>query len=321
MSRVVNGDRYVSAEVRTRVEQAIADLQYVPDMLARTFRTGRDRAIGVAVPDIADAFFGAVVQSVAEHARMAGSAVLVTTLGGDADLERPAVESLLRRHVTGLLLAPTAADQSYLRPWQEHTEVVFVDRPPRRAVADSVVEDDFGGAGTAVRHLVEQGHRRVAFVGRGRSVATTARRLEGYRSALAEAGLPADPDLERPLDGPQAATATEVLDALLGLHRPPTAIFSSDSLTSQAVLAQLHRRARTDLAFVSFGDFPMAAALRPSVTVVDQDPAALGRVAAERLFQRIESPGRRLKRQLVLPVTLVVRESSQVPVPASRPAG
>src|SRR5215203_6229838 len=197
VSRVMNRDRYVSDDARQRVEQAVAELQYVPNTLARTFRRGRDAAIGVAVPDISDPFFAAVTHAVEEVARARGVAVFVTSLGMDGQNERAAVEALLARQLTGLISTPVAADQSYLRPWQDSTAMIFIDRRPRRLTADSVVQDDHGGGYAAAAHLVGHGHRRIAFIGDQLGIATIERRLDGYRAALKDSGIAEDPRLVR----------------------------------------------------------------------------------------------------------------------------
>jgi LacI family transcriptional regulator len=93
----------------------------------------------------------------------------------------------------------------------------------------------------------------------------------------------------------------------------PTAVFSSNVLCTMALVPALQRAGRTDIAVVGFGDFPMAAALSPAVTVVDQDPAGLGRIAVERLLQRIENPGAPVRRKTVLPVRLIPRGSGELP--------
>lgn len=312
VSRVINHDRYVSVEVRERVQRAIAELAYVPNMLSQTFRTGRDNAIGLAVPDLADPFFGPVVQAITEQARLRSTAVLVTSLGTRAGDEQPAVESLLRRHIAGLIMAPTGADHRYLADWSGGTRLVFIDRPPRQLQADVVLQDDEGGARAAVEHLLDNGHRRIAFVGRESSLATISSRRDGYRAALRSAGVPADRRLEATA-GPDVGPAA-TLAALLGLDDPPTAIFSADSQTSIALVPELQRRRYRGLALVSFGDFPMAGSLRPSVSVVDQDPAALGQAAADRLFTRLDEPGRKLRRRIVVPVQLRIRQSSGPPL-------
>jgi LacI family transcriptional regulator len=308
VSRVMRNDRYVSGDVRQRVEQAIAELQYVPNVLARTFRSGSDTAIGVAVPDISDPFFAAVTHAVEQVARTRGVAVFVTSLGDDGSHERAGVEALLGRQLGGLISTPISADQSYLRPWLSRMPIVFIDRPPGKINADSVVEDDLGGAREATAHLIEHGHRRIAFIGDTLNIATTARRLEGYRMALAEASIQEDPDLI-------ALGATVGLDTgavtlnLLRSPRPPTALFSSNARCSLRIVPALQSARRTDIAMISFGDFPLASALQPALTVVDQDPEAVGRLAIKRLFERLDHPTRRLKRRIVLPVSLVPRAS------------
>src|SRR5690349_19419315 len=140
VSRVMNNDRYVSDDVRTRVLQAVDQLQYVPNVMARSFRSGQDAAIGVAVPAVTG-FFGYVVEAVERIARDRGVAMYLTCLGDDPDGEQAAVEALLARNVVGLLLAPVADDQSYLKPWRERTSMVFLDRRPRKLSAAYVVHD------------------------------------------------------------------------------------------------------------------------------------------------------------------------------------
>lgn len=308
VSRVMNDDRYVSADVRRRVEQAIADLKYVPNLLARTFRSGRDAAIGVAIPDIADPFFATLTREVEQIARSRGMAVFITSLGQDGDEEQSRVEALLGRQLTGLITTPVSGDQSYLRPWQDRTAIVFIDRPPARITADSVLEDDQSGAYEATRHLIGHGHRRIAFVGDRVTTTTTARRLEGYRAAIADAGLTEDPRIVA-LGYTTSADSGQAVLSLLGLDEPPTAIFSSNAWCTIGVVPALQRAGRGDMALISFGDFPLAEALQPPPSVLDQDPVAVGRVAATRLFERIDHPARRLKRKIVLPVPLILRGS------------
>lgn len=308
VSRVFNDDPHVTEETRQRVTEAMQSLNYVPNMMARTFRSGRASVVGIAVPDIADPFFASIIRSVDREARARGMSTAVTSLGDDPAHERTTVESLLRLQVNGLVIAPISNDHAYLAPWLTTMPAVFIDRPPVGVTADSFVEDDFGGAAAAVRHLHALGHRRIAFVGDADPVVTNEQRLAGYLAAVDELGLGDHPELVARASTADAATAVE---RLLDSPDAPTAVFSANARTSLEVFPALQRLGRTDVALVSFGDFPMAAALEPSVTVIDQDPDRLGRVATERLFARIDSPRRRLKRSTVLPVDLVERASSK----------
>lgn len=308
VSRVMNNDRYVSADVRERVEQAIVELKYVPNVLARTFRSGRDAAIGVAIPDLSDPFFATLTREVEQIARSRGFAVFITSLGRDAMDERGRVEALLSRQLTGLITTPVSADQSYLRPWQDRTTIVFIDRSPSEITADSVVEDDHGGAYVATTHLIEHGYRRVGFMGDSVATVTTARRLEGYLAALADAGI--TPDQKIIVLGPssESDTGRAAVD-LLAQADPPTALFSSNAWCTIGLIPALQTIGRSDLPLISFGDFPLATAIQPPITVIDQDPTSVGRTAATRLFERLDHPDRRLERRIVLPVPLITRGS------------
>ena len=313
VSRVFNDDPHVAEETRERVRWAMQRLHYVPNLLARSFRAGADAAVGLAIPDIADPFFAAMTSSIEEDLVGRGMAVVVTSLSqGASERERSALEALLRRQISGLIVACVSADQSYLAPWQERTPMVFVDRPPNGLPGVYVIEDDVGGAREAVTHLASHGHRRVAFLGLSTPIATVRRRLKGYRSAVAESGLLDSADLVcMPAELPDEAAAGLV--KRLEEPNPPTAVFSSNVLCTMALVPALQRTGRTDIAVVGFGDFPMAAALSPAVTVVDQDPAGLGRIAVERLLQRIENPGAPVRRKTVLPVRLIPRGSGELP--------
>jgi LacI family transcriptional regulator len=289
-------------------------LNYVPNLLARSFRAGADAAVGLALPDIADPFFAAMTSSIEEDLVGRGMAVVVTSLGKGAERERATLEALLRRQISGLIVAAVSADQSYLAPWHERTPMVFVDRAPRGLPGVYVIEDDLAGARDAVTHLARHGHRRIAFLGVSNHVMTTVRRLKGYRSAVRENGLAEDPELICiPGESPDEAAA----ELIKRLDRPdaPTAVFSVTIPCTMALVIALQRAGRTDVAIVGYGDFPMAEALAPAITVVDQDPAALGRIAVGRLLQRIENPGAPVRRRTVLPVRLIPRGSGELPPP------
>jgi LacI family transcriptional regulator len=312
VSRVFNDDPHVAEETRDRVRWAMQKLNYVPNMLARSFRAGADAAVGLAIPDIADPFFAAMASSIEVDLGGRGMAVVVTSLRQGAEHERAALESLLRRQISGLIVAAVSSDQSYLATWQERTPVVFVDRAPRGLSGVYVIEDDLAGARDAVLHLARHGHRRVAFFDISAPVMTTRRRLKGYRSAVAEAGLTDRPDFVCTAgDSPDESAAALV--RRLGAPDAPTAVFSSNVPCTMALVLALHQAGRTDIAVVGFGDVPLAAALSPAITVVDQDPAGLGRIAVERLLQRIEDPGAPVRRRTVLPVRLIPRGSGELP--------
>jgi LacI family transcriptional regulator len=310
VSRVMNNDRYVSDDVRARVLQAVTELDYVPNAMARSFRSGQDTAIGVAVPAI-DAFFGTVIQAVEELARARGVAMFLTCLGDRAEDEQPALEALLSRNLVGLIVAPVAPDQSYLKPWRSRTTMMFVDRRPRRLISDSVVPDDNDGTRLAITHLVEHGHRRIAFAGDSVDVPTTHRRRSSYELTLFDLGIGLDPFLVS-----FGAHRRPVVPRLLALPDPPTAIFAASAECGIEVVRQLHAAGRQDVTVLSFGDFSLADSLSPAVSAIDSDPFALGAFAATRLFERVDNPDKHFRKQTVIPVSLVRRGCCETARPA-----
>ncbi|TYP90456.1 LacI family DNA-binding transcriptional regulator [Blastococcus xanthinilyticus] len=313
VSRVFNDDPHVLPETRARVAEAMRELGYVPTSLSRSFRTGRPPVLGVAVPDLADPFFAVLAKAVEEVAARADMAVLVSSIGYDPALEAAALESLLRRSLSGLVVAPTSQDHGHLGVWAPRLPVVFVDRPPRGLAADAFTGDDCAGGRLATEHLIAHGHRHIAFVGDSPAMSTTAERLAGHRAALADAGLGSGDELVAFCAGDRGS-ADGVLHRLRSAGAPPTALVSGDARTTMSLVPAL---AGSTWAVVGFGDFPMAHMLSPALTVVDQDPAGLGRLAAERVVARLAAPDRRFRRHTVLPVRLLERRSCWSPADAS----
>lgn len=308
VSRVYNNDPHVDPGTRARVTDALESLNYVPNTMATSFRTGQSAAIGVAVPDIDDPFFSSIARAVEERAREDGMAVLVTSLGHDGAQEQSLVESLLRRQLSGLVIAPTGNDHHYLERWLDRTPTVFVDRAPDGLKTDSFVDDDHGGAVLAVDHLLDLGHTRIAIIGDSAGIPTSRNRLDGYREALGMRGIALDDALVA-LGVQNRDDAASALAALMALATPPTALFLSNARVSMACVPVLQQMDLLHLAFVGFGDFPLADAVRPPVTVIDQNPAELGRLAIERVLGRIDNPTKRYRRRNILGVELVERES------------
>jgi len=308
VSRVFNEDPHVLPETRSHVERVMRELNYVPNVLATTFRSGRSSAVGVAVPDIVDPFFAGIARAVDDFARRRNVATMLTSLGDDPDRERDILESLLSRRLDGLIVAPIGTDLAWLKKWKAHTPIVFVDRAPAGLVTDTFHDDDEAGGHLACKHLLQHGHRRIAYIGDKIHLSTETNRLAGYRRALAESGVSFD---DRLVKGhvDRAEMVHAALDELWTLPDAPTAVFSANARSSMLLVPALRTR---PLALVGFGDFPMAETLEPSVTVIDQDPAHLGLLAAERVFQRLSRPNGRLKRVNVLDVRLVERESCKV---------
>jgi LacI family transcriptional regulator len=315
VSRVVNGKPGASAETAARVQAAIERLDYRHDVNASSLRRldRKTATIGLLLEDVSNPFMSSLHRAVEDAVRERGMLVFAGACDEDPERERQLISALRARRVDGLLVVPAGDDHSYLLPELRHgTALVFVDRPPRFLDADTVLSDNTGGMRAAVAHLAAQGHRRIGFLGAVHGIATATERLAGYEQGLAEALLPLDEQLVRMeltgMDDAEAATA-----ALLDRPDPPTAIVSGQNfLTIGAVKTLRARRLQQLVALVGFDDFLLADLLEPGVTVVAQDPAELGRRAAELLLARLDGD-RSPSRHVVCPTELIPRGSGEIP--------
>jgi LacI family transcriptional regulator len=313
VSRVVNGEE-VRSDLAARVSDAIVVLGYRRDLTASTLRRS-DRlsaSIGLVIEDVSNPFFSAVHRGLEDVARSHATLTFVGSSDDEPARERELVEAFGARGVDGLVIVPCTGDQSYLqRERRSGTALVFVDRPPRFIDADAVLSDNAGGARAGVEHLVAGGHRRIAFLGDRPAIFTAQERLRGYRAALAAAGIADDPALERLGLTESGAAGAAAKELLLGPD-PPTAIFAGQNLITVGVIRALRElERRHEIAVVAFDDLVLGDMLEPGISVVTQDPHALGRQAAELLFSQLA--GYRGEGRVVeLPTRLVPRGSGEL---------
>jgi LacI family transcriptional regulator len=315
VSRVVNGDPAVRDDLTERVREAVAALGYRHNVTASALRRadGMSASIGVIVEDIANPFFSALQRGIEDVAREHD----VLTFAGSSDelpeRERQLAEAFGARGVDGLILAPAGADHSFLlRDRAAGVAIVFVDRPGRFIDADAVLTDNAAGAALAVSHLAAGGHERIGFLGDRPDLYTAAERLRGFREALADHGLPSEPALVRHTLTRAADAYETTRELVLGPH-PPTAVFTSQNLITIDAVRALHDLGlQHRVALVGFDDVALADVVEPGVTVIAQDPAGLGRAAAELLFARLDGfdgPSQ----EIVLTPKLVGRGSGELP--------
>lgn len=311
VSRVVNGEPGVHPSTAQRVRSAIDQLGFRRNLGARNLRRGSSTGtLGLVVEDIANPFYSALNRAVEQVARDSGRFVLTGSSDEDPEAERELVLEFCSRRVDGLIVVPAGTQHSYLVPeMHAGTPVVFVDRPPGDIDADLVLVDNAGGVSQAVCHLAGYGHRRIGFLGDAPTIFTAVQRLDGFRDGCAHAGIPYHEELV--VLGPHDQDSVNVaLPRLLAGQDPATALITGNNLiTAYALRALAHWPGRP--ALIGFDDLEFADLLVPPVSVIAQDPAALGRTAAELLLTRLagdDSPPHRV----TLPVRLVARGSAEV---------
>lgn len=290
-ARVMGGYGYVSASARTRVLAAAEHLKYVPNEVARALSSGETGTIGLVVGDIGNPFFAAVTKGISAVIEPAGLVLLLACSDERPAVERQAVQTLRGRRVDGLIVASCVRSGAahLTKTVQGGTPLVLLDRLVRGVMADSVVVDNVGGARTAVRHLLDYGHRRVGLVGDLPQLSSSRERIEGYRKALAEAGIPQDPALV----DTHAVNSKDAYQSTIRLcNRPdrPTALFTTSNLMTlgaMRALRDLPLRVPDDISLVGFDDLEWTTLVDPPVTVVEQPTSKVGEEVGHRIINRL----------------------------------
>jgi LacI family transcriptional regulator len=311
VSRVVNGEPNVRPETEQRVNLAILELGFRRNDAARSLRQRHvPRSLGLVIGDVGNPFYSAIARGVEQVLRSREMLLITGSSDEVPERERSLIRALLERRVDGLIVAPAATDHRYLLPDMAHgVPIVFIDRPPGRIEADTILLDNAGGVRAAVEHLLGLGHERIGFIGDLPSIFTAGERLRGYRAALAAGGVAEDPAIVH-LGSHNAASASLALRELLALPEPPTAMLTGNNRITIGALTELARSHAT-LALVGFDDLEFANLLGRPLTAVAYDAEEFGRRAAALVVRRLDGDDGPPE-QLIEPTSLVVRASSGV---------
>jgi len=309
VSRVLNGTGGVSNDLASRVLKAAAALEYVPCGSARALRRQSASVWAAIVSDIENPFFTAVVRGIEDVARAQNHRLVLCN--SDEDLEREAdyIDVAIAERMAGVVIAVASDKESSLNALTErHVPVVAIDRSAGRDI-DAVVVDNGLGAEEATRHLLEQGSRRVACITGPMRVNTANERLEGYRRALAAAGVAVDEELIQRADYKESGGHQAALSLLTSRHPPDALFIANNPMAAGALRAirELRLSIPSDVAIVAFDDSPWTTLTSPQLSVVAQPAYEIGRVAAELLGSAGTD---RSARTIVLSPRLIVRESS-----------
>jgi LacI family transcriptional regulator len=238
--------------------------------------------------------------------------VLAGSSDEDENRERQLIAAFTSRRVDGLVIQPASHDHSFLIAERKAgTAIVFVDRPPAFFDADTVVTDNAAGVRRGVRQLIDHKHQRIGYLGDLHTIATAVERYEGYVGELAAHHMTVDERLVR-LDTSGIAKAEAAVTELLEGPHPPTALFTAQNLITIGAFRALRRLGlHRKIALIGFDDILLADLLEPAITVVAQDPAAIGRTAAEMLFRRLDGDGSNAQHHVV-PTRLIPRGSGEI---------
>jgi len=314
VSRVLNKSDKVLPQTRAAVEQALRELNYHPNRVARRLRmkAGRTQLVGLIIPDFQNPFYAEIARGVEDVAYANDYALLLCNSDENPTKERFYLNVLCAEAVDGIVLPPfDERNVEVNEVIKSGIPVVCVDRSLAKVPTDLVEVDNYRGAFEAVTHLIEKGHRRIGLIEGRPHISTNRERRRGYLDAHAVAGLTVQSDLMRAGDL-RMESGRAVTAELITLPNPPTALFVGNNLMAVGALAALRqhgRRVPQDVAVVGFDDLPWAEALDPPLTTVRQPAYDVGRQAMELLLKRIAEPDRPLVTVRLMP-QLVVRRSS-----------
>lgn len=316
VSNVLNRPDRVSPHTRAKVEAAMVELRFVRNESARQLRAGRSRVVAYVMLDGRNPFFTDVAAGVEDAADEDDLSLFLCNSANLPERESTYLSRLEQQRVQGILITPIDPDSPLLDEIADRgTPIVIVDRTRDSATHCSVAVDDIYGGEIAVRHLIEQGHERIAFVGGPTSLGQVRDRLSGARRAVQHAGLDAENLIElntAQLTVADGANAGQRLAWLPAAQRP-TAAFCANDLVALGLLqscAALGLAVPGDLAIVGYDDIDFAAAATVPLTSVSQPRRRLGRTAAELLLQETTDPDHQ-HQQVTFTPELVVRASTQ----------
>jgi DNA-binding LacI/PurR family transcriptional regulator len=312
VSLVMRGSPQVSDEKRAAVLRAAAELRYRPNAVARSLVSRQSFLIGVMLSDLHNPFFVEIVDGIEQEALAADYHALFNTGGRTAPGESVAIETLLQLRTDGLILVSSILPPREILAAAATAPLVLVARPSRWSNVDSVANDDRAGAGLAVDHLVELGHRSIAHIDGGKGAGARARRA-GYSEAMRRHGFESETTIV-PGEYTEEGGAAGVT-RLLGERRRPTAIFAANDLAGVGALHALEEqglRAPDDVSLVGYDNTGLAALGHIDLTTIDQPRHLMGATAVRLLLGRLE--GRRKKgRHVLVSPTLVVRGTTAPP--------
>lgn len=319
VSRVINNAGPVSDETRSKVEAAIEELNYVPNIMARSLRSRRTDTLALVITDVTNPFWTTVARGVEDKAVENGFSVILCNSDEDPEKLENYVQLLIQRRVDGVVIAPVRKDASPLRSFSQHgIPYVVIDGRVDGIDTDLVVGDSVGGAYGLTKHLIELGHRRIAIIAGPEQAPTADDRLEGYLQALQEAKIPIDERLiERGAFDQESGC--ELTLQLLELEERPTALFAGNNLIGLGALVALQTRGirvPDEMAVVAFDELPQLSAVYPVLTVAAQPAYEMGAIATELLLERLTGK-RTERREVVLETKLILRRSSEAEVELS----
>jgi LacI family transcriptional regulator len=313
VSRVINDSGYVSQKARERVNFAIEQLGYIPNMLGPSLRFKQTMTLAVVITDITNPFWTTVTRGVEDIAQENGYSTILCNTDENEEKQEQYLQMLLRRRTDGILLVPASSSPDPIRLIQrQRIPVVILDRQVSGVNVDIVRADSETGAYHLTKHLLTLGHRRITTLAGPKSTSTAVDRVNGFCRAMKEAGL--ELCNAQVLWGTftQGSGYQLAREALANLPQP-TALFAANNfiaIGAMQAMQELGIRVPEDVALVAVDDIPPAFTFDPFLTVATQPAREMGQRAVQLLLKNMKEETVHEYQHIVLPTEMIIRDSS-----------
>lgn len=293
ISSYFNGGN-VREKNRKKIEEAIEELHYEVNEVARNLKTNATKTIGVVIPELNNTFCAEIITGIEDILRNHGYATMICDCRTDKKLEQEAVEFLCRKRVDGIINMPVDTEGGHLKTFQKTGKpIVLIDRKIKGVVCDSVLVDNEQAASDALRLLYEKGHRNIGIIGGPEEISTAQERMKGYCKTMEELNLPVRQSLivhgDYTIQG-----GVKAMETLVQKNPDMTAVFITNyEMTMGAVIGlnELGIRIPEEISLVGFDNLPFARACNPKLTIVSQPTDKIAEAAAGIMLERLEHAG------------------------------
>jgi LacI family transcriptional regulator len=315
VSRALRGQPDVNAETKKAVLSLAKDLEYQPNKAALSLLKRHTQTIGVLVPNL-DYFFATAIKGIDDVAMERGYTVMVCQSNESFEKEIINTKRLLESQVDGFIISVSSETKSFdhfKKLIDKHVPAVFFDRDSSDIAASKVLLDNEDGGYQATEHLIEQGCRRILFLGGPKNLSISSRRQVGYEKALKENGIKVDDKLIIHCDFNREYAYMATQKILKGKKKPDGIFAVSDRIAIGAMLAikEAGLSIPGDIALVGFNNEPIADLLQPGISSIDQPAFKMGKVAAQTFFELLKNQENNTAKEIIFKPKLIVRESSR----------
>ena len=313
VSRVINNSDYVKEETRARVEKAINELGYIPNTLGVSLRSKQTMTLAVVITDITNPFWTTITRGIEDVAQANGYSTILCNTDESEDKQEQYIQMLLRRRIDGILLVPTSSNPEPIKLIKKQkVPLVLMDRHVPDVDVDVVRSDSEKGAYLITKHLLSLGHQRIAMLSGPQNISTSIERVAGYRRALGDAEL--SENAEPVFWGEYTQeSGYEMAEEALTKFPDTTALVTSNNFIAIGAMKFLYEkeiRVPEDIALVTIDDIPSAFTVAPFFTAAIQSAVEIGKQATQLLLNRINGVDNTPCQEIILPVGVVIRDSS-----------